>query len=48
MRNTMAVSTGASIPLTVGAILASGAFGALTTPFDDPTITRMFHSFNIQ
>ena len=36
---TLAVSTGASIPLTVGAVFASGAFGALTSPLGDTTIT---------
>ena len=35
----LAVSTGASIPLTVGAVFASGAFGALTSPLGDTTIT---------
>lgn len=36
---TLAVSSGASIPLTVGAVFASGAFGALTSPLGDTTIT---------
>lgn len=36
---TLAVSTGGSIPLTVGAVFASGAFGALTSPLGDTTIT---------
>jgi len=36
---TLAASTGASIPLTVGAVFASGAFGALTSPLGDTTIT---------
>lgn len=36
---TLAVATGASIPLTVGAVFASGAFGALTSPLGDTTIT---------
>ncbi|MFT4414325.1 Na+/H+ antiporter NhaC family protein [Fredinandcohnia humi] len=35
----LAVSTGASIPLTVGAVFASGAFGAVTSPLGDTTIT---------
>lgn len=35
----LADSTGASIPLTVGAVFASGAFGALTSPLGDTTIT---------
>ncbi|WP_428908360.1 Na+/H+ antiporter NhaC family protein [Niallia sp. Krafla_26] len=35
----LAHSTGASIPLTVGAVFASGAFGALTSPLGDTTIT---------
>jgi len=35
----LAVSTGASIPLTVGAVFASGAFGALASPLGDTTIT---------
>lgn len=35
----LAASTGASIPLTVGAVFASGAFGALTSPLGDTTIT---------
>ena len=35
----LAVSTEASIPLTVGAVFASGAFGALTSPLGDTTIT---------
>ncbi len=36
---TLAVSTGASIPLTVGAVFAGGAFGALASPLGDTTIT---------
>jgi Na+/H+ antiporter NhaC len=36
---TLAVSTGASIPLTVGAVFASGAFGAIASPLGDTTIT---------
>ncbi|GLB61608.1 Na+/H+ antiporter NhaC family protein [Cytobacillus sp. NCCP-133] len=36
---TLAVSTEASIPLTVGAVFASGAFGAITSPLGDTTIT---------
>lgn len=35
----LAVSTGASIPLTIGAVFASGAFGALASPLGDTTIT---------
>jgi Na+/H+ antiporter NhaC len=35
----LAVSTGASIPLTVGAVFASGAFGAIASPLGDTTIT---------
>ncbi|MEH7254664.1 Na+/H+ antiporter NhaC family protein, partial [Neobacillus niacini] len=35
----LAVSTGASIPLTLGAVFASGAFGALASPLGDTTIT---------
>ncbi|MCM3570343.1 Na+/H+ antiporter NhaC family protein [Neobacillus mesonae] len=35
----LAASTGASIPLTVGAVFASGAFGALSSPLGDTTIT---------
>ncbi|WP_053363249.1 Na+/H+ antiporter NhaC family protein [Bacillus sp. FJAT-27251] len=35
----LAASTGASIPLTVGAVFASGAFGALASPLGDTTIT---------
>lgn len=35
----LAASTDASIPLTVGAVFASGAFGALTSPLGDTTIT---------
>jgi Na+/H+ antiporter NhaC len=35
----LAVSTSASIPLTVGAVFASGAFGALCSPLGDTTIT---------
>ncbi|MFD1361312.1 Na+/H+ antiporter NhaC family protein [Lentibacillus salinarum] len=34
----LAVSTGASIPLTVGAVFASGSFGAMTSPLGDTTI----------
>ncbi|KKI89758.1 sodium:proton antiporter [Bacillus sp. SA1-12] len=36
---TLATATGASIPLTVGAVFASGSFGALTSPLGDTTIT---------
>ncbi|WP_191555871.1 Na+/H+ antiporter NhaC family protein [Metabacillus idriensis] len=36
---TLAVASGASIPLTVGAVFASGAFGAMTSPLGDTTIT---------
>ncbi|MFC0273014.1 Na+/H+ antiporter NhaC family protein [Metabacillus herbersteinensis] len=36
---TLATATGASIPLTVGAVFASGTFGALTSPLGDTTIT---------
>ncbi|MGY0693407.1 Na+/H+ antiporter NhaC family protein [Virgibacillus sp. FSP13] len=36
---TLATATGASIPLTVGAVFASGAFGAFTSPLGDTTIT---------
>ncbi|ALX49682.1 Na+/H+ antiporter NhaC family protein [Lentibacillus amyloliquefaciens] len=35
----LAISTGASIPLTVGAVFASGSFGAMTSPLGDTTIT---------
>lgn len=35
----LAAATGASIPLTVGAVFASGAFGAITSPLGDTTIT---------
>ncbi|GGB38463.1 tetracycline efflux Na+/H+ antiporter family transporter Tet(35) [Lentibacillus populi] len=35
----LATATGASIPLTVGAVFASGAFGAFTSPLGDTTIT---------
>lgn len=35
----LALSTDASIPLTVGAVFASGAFGAITSPLGDTTIT---------
>ncbi len=35
----LASSTGTSIPLTVGAVFASGAFGALASPLGDTTIT---------
>ncbi len=35
----LAVSTDASIPLTVGAVFASGSFGAMTSPLGDTTIT---------
>src|SRR5699024_2695801 len=35
----LAVSTEASIPLTVGAVFASGSFGAMTSPLGDTTIT---------
>ncbi|WP_188454762.1 Na+/H+ antiporter NhaC family protein [Virgibacillus oceani] len=36
---TLATATDASIPLTVGAVFASGAFGAFTSPLGDTTIT---------
>ncbi|MBD1381073.1 Na+/H+ antiporter NhaC family protein [Metabacillus arenae] len=36
---TLATATGASIPLTVGAVFASGSFGAMTSPLGDTTIT---------
>ncbi|WP_170008509.1 Na+/H+ antiporter NhaC family protein [Bacillus fonticola] len=36
---TLATATGASIPLTVGAVFASGTFGAMTSPLGDTTIT---------
>ncbi len=36
---TLAISTGASIPLTVGAVFASGTFGAFASPLGDTTIT---------
>lgn len=36
---TLAVSTGASLPMTVGAVFASGTFGAMTSPLGDTTIT---------
>lgn len=35
----LASATNASIPLTVGAVFASGAFGALASPLGDTTIT---------
>ncbi|SFD66410.1 Na+/H+ antiporter NhaC [Lentibacillus persicus] len=35
----LAISTDASIPLTVGAVFASGSFGAMTSPLGDTTIT---------
>ncbi|TDL76530.1 Na+/H+ antiporter NhaC family protein [Peribacillus frigoritolerans] len=35
----LAVASGASIPLTAGAVFASGAFGAMTSPLGDTTIT---------
>ncbi|MGP1909092.1 Na+/H+ antiporter NhaC family protein [Metabacillus sp. JX24] len=36
---TLAAASGASLPLTVGAVFASGAFGAMTSPLGDTTIT---------
>ncbi|WP_191560616.1 Na+/H+ antiporter NhaC family protein [Metabacillus idriensis] len=36
---TLAISSGASIPLTVGAVFAAGSFGAMTSPLGDTTIT---------
>ncbi|WP_430789896.1 Na+/H+ antiporter NhaC family protein [Virgibacillus flavescens] len=36
---TLASVTGASLPITVGAVFASGSFGALTSPLGDTTIT---------
>lgn len=36
---TLATVTGASLPITVGAVFASGSFGALTSPLGDTTIT---------
>ncbi|CDQ38758.1 MULTISPECIES: Na+/H+ antiporter NhaC family protein [Virgibacillus] len=35
----LAASTGASLPMTVGAVFASGSFGAMTSPLGDTTIT---------
>ncbi|WP_369405059.1 Na+/H+ antiporter NhaC family protein [Piscibacillus salipiscarius] len=35
----LAASTGASLPMTVGAVFASGTFGAMTSPLGDTTIT---------
>ncbi|GAA0437704.1 Na+/H+ antiporter NhaC family protein [Lentibacillus halophilus] len=35
----LAVSSGASIPMTAGAVFASGSFGAMTSPLGDTTIT---------
>lgn len=35
----LAVATGAPVPLTVGAVFAGGTFGALTSPLGDTTIT---------
>lgn len=35
----LATATDASIPMTVGAVFASGAFGAFTSPLGDTTIT---------
>jgi Na+/H+ antiporter NhaC len=35
----LATSTGASLPMTVGAVFASGSFGAMTSPLGDTTIT---------
>lgn len=35
----LATATGASIPMTVGAVFASGSFGAMTSPLGDTTIT---------
>jgi tetracycline resistance efflux pump len=36
---TLAVATGASLPITVGAVFASGTFGAFASPLGDTTIT---------
>jgi tetracycline resistance efflux pump len=36
---TLAAATGASLPLTVGAVFASGTFGAFASPLGDTTIT---------
>lgn len=36
---TLAVATGASLPMTVGAVFASGTFGAFASPLGDTTIT---------
>ncbi|MBM7586443.1 Na+/H+ antiporter NhaC [Bacillus pakistanensis] len=36
---TLATATDASIPMTVGAVFASGSFGAMTSPLGDTTIT---------
>ncbi|SDN93613.1 Na+/H+ antiporter NhaC [Tenuibacillus multivorans] len=35
----LATSTDASLPMTVGAVFASGSFGAMTSPLGDTTIT---------
>ncbi|WP_100013046.1 Na+/H+ antiporter NhaC family protein [Lentibacillus sediminis] len=35
----LASSTGASLPMTVGAVFAAGSFGAMTSPLGDTTIT---------
>jgi tetracycline resistance efflux pump len=36
---TLATATGASLPMTVGAVFASGTFGAFASPLGDTTIT---------
>jgi tetracycline resistance efflux pump len=36
---TLAVATGASLPMTIGAVFASGTFGAFASPLGDTTIT---------
>jgi tetracycline resistance efflux pump len=36
---TLAAATGASLPMTVGAVFASGTFGAFASPLGDTTIT---------
>src|SRR5699024_9894353 len=35
----LATATEASIPMTIGAVFASGSFGAMTSPLGDTTIT---------
>jgi len=35
----LAAATGASIPITAGAVFASGTFGAFASPIGDTTIT---------